>query len=44
VIGDVVVKNLASAMLQDKEYVQNPQPDGWYGEEVGRDNLIQMIL
>src|SRR5512139_1800526 len=41
--GDIEMEDLASAMIDDKEAVQDPECKGRNGEEIHRGNNVTMI-
>ena len=41
---DVEVEYSPPLMGQHQEHVQNLEADGWYGEEVHRDKLLDMVV
>jgi hypothetical protein len=43
-LRDSKVKHPSMAMFQNKEHEQHPQSDRWHGEEIGRNDLPDMVL
>jgi hypothetical protein len=43
-LRDSKVKHPSTAMFQNKEHEQHPQSDRRHGEEIGRNDLPDMVL
>jgi hypothetical protein len=41
---DVEVQDSPPLMAQHQEHVQNLEADGWHGEEVERDKLLDVVV